>query len=1669
MDVRGRSLWLKAVPLMLCVAAEVAPTCIFAAEPHLENYFDYAYPKLTSSFYTNNFPSRVFQKTLAEAHEARRAGELRQAISQYQMAMAQYEAQFRRYPLFKAPGSTIPISYEQIIRQHIAGRIAGAQGGNLLHVSNQVEYLAEGKFRFASEPVVIAGSGNSIHVFGVGREGDVVHYRSVDSQWRPTILTSVEATGARFRVDAKHGLAAITANDRQNVFGVNNKGELIYFFNDGGRWAASNVTLEASPGARLTVLGKVAVALSQPGGVLPNTTLEVFGRSGNGSLIRFWLGTKQWQAEDITRAIGGTTPASIARPPVLGLATRNSPRRVFGTAVDGSLLVFDSLGSRWVVANLTQTVSASSSSWAGFQLASDLAAEDAEGVWGLTKDGSLARYKYAAQAQKWSAFKISPVPGAAAAVGTPLVLRDGVGPRQVLVRNRLGQLIYFSSSIPDGGTSEASWVQMNVHEANGWGFDYCIADDARIRSITDIQFYVQARGCSGQLLLFNGGFGASRWMADTVFGITGDDPLVRTEARLTSNPVSVRVPDTPSGIVHSFALTDASQLQQLETDLDSGATPSLADTQPLWDSSRGQISYSSARNLFSLYYYGRFVAPLSLADVYIEVGQYQDALNVLFRILYDRLFAEEVTSSDLVTFSSYGSGPIETVPIQTPPESQLSLFGQLHVIERDLVILRIAGAYQRWADSLFRQSLQDSALLPRARSNYIRVLAIYEPVWRQLIASSAPEQVKNINVLVRRLVIDADRQLSKIGAGRNFLGYADDYASVWSYDFLRTSALYFGSQAKQLQRDAITFLGSAEKEAEQQLLLSQSLQMARRALSLEQLRVAQEKVGLKVAKEGSALAAQRVENKKAELKDFKRSHPMATASEMGKFSVLGITVRTGDVATPNRWLSESLGYAGSVLGFSTSGLSQQRANQDMIRQMGREVEELEMARDVARLEVDRAALSVRVAEAGEKMAALDVSNKEANVQFAQGKLLTKEFWYRLTRETKERAERYLEHAIVLSWLTQQAYNFDEGLNLNVIRLDYMTSAGELGADQLLLDLDSIDQHRLVSKQEKGVSVVSVLSLRDRDPFALERLRNEGRTVFYTTQLDFDLANPGTYNRRIQKVDVSVLALVGPSGLSGTLRKSAFSLIKVRGVGGDVSSLYPDWPRYTQSRYRLRLMRNPDDTMVIGSVPGERTPQGEAKQLTGIRNLFEGHGVTGAWTLELPKSSNKFDYETIFDVLIKIEYTASYDSELKEVIELERRKLVALGELGQGNAVTLSARTDAPDALYWFQNPRNASATQRWLVMELAADQLPRNEIVQRLSELWIGVYGPTGLIPVNLRITSRAMNPNIKFDIRDGEPVITDIAATADSLRWYPAAGGTEAFREIAVAKTAGAGRVLVSDALAGLGARLADSWIVRIDVADNPDLADASGRAFDPAKINAIRDVVMRLRYDYLIPGLQSIPVRVWAEFEDGSSPASMQFISLDTPHKVESAPWVSISGVWRVSDGMLRQTNAVPGPNVISTSAKGGMWPQDFLLSVEAVIESATSIGLSMMGDQSSASDGYAIGITRIAAPELPPGRVAVTTSIFRNQQRTDCLDTTLSVDAAERQTIQATTRTFGVPGGPRTVRWYVNGVRVCELVDAAPLTNTERVKLITQGAASFDNLTVGDLTGYPDMQDP
>lgn len=119
---------------------------------------------------------------------------------------------------------------------------------------------------------------------------------------------------------------------------------------------------------------------------------------------------------------------------------------------------------------------------------------------------------------------------------------------------------------------------------------------------------------------------------------------------------------------------------------------------------------------------------------------------------------------------------------------------------------------------------------------------------------------------------------------------------------------------------------------------------------------------------------------------------------------------------------------------------------------------------------------------------------------------------------------------------------------------------------------------------------------------------------------------------------SVLALVPPT----------------EGIKSTLSTIGISWLITEDDNFRTRVVRRNPGSVALTS-PQDATGLFELQPQSKPEKLlpFESMGVDTRWEFEMPKAANQFDYDTIADVLLTIEYTALKDDGYRQQVIDER--------------------------------------------------------------------------------------------------------------------------------------------------------------------------------------------------------------------------------------------------------------------------------------------------------------------------------------------------------------------------------------------------------------------------------
>ncbi|MFJ8476351.1 neuraminidase-like domain-containing protein [Kitasatospora sp. NPDC094011] len=283
----------------------------------------------------------------------------------------------------------------------------------------------------------------------------------------------------------------------------------------------------------------------------------------------------------------------------------------------------------------------------------------------------------------------------------------------------------------------------------------------------------------------------------------------------------------------------------------------------------------------------------------------------------------------------------------------------------------------------------------------------------------------------------------------------------------------------------------------------------------------------------------------------------------------------------------------------------------------------------------------------------------------------------------------------LAAAAQQAYAFEMGDTTSFIAPDNWESgiAGLLSGERLELQLRQLEEAYL-GRNTRRLEVGQFFPLSVVDPRALVALRDTGECTFTLPELLFDVVYPGHYKRLIKSVRLTIPGVTGPY----TNVAAKLSL-----VGSEVRTAPDPAPGAL-----VALPVQPNIASAIATSTGLNDAGLFELNFRDERYLpFEGSGaVESVWKLELPAQLRAFDYDTISDVVLQINYTALDDDAFRATVESR-----VVGELTQYATSTgllrlFSLRHDFPAAWQQLTAAAGGGAGTGTTSFEVTAQHFP---------------------------------------------------------------------------------------------------------------------------------------------------------------------------------------------------------------------------------------------------------------------------------------------------------------------------------------------------------------------------
>jgi hypothetical protein len=408
----------------------------------------------------------------------------------------------------------------------------------------------------------------------------------------------------------------------------------------------------------------------------------------------------------------------------------------------------------------------------------------------------------------------------------------------------------------------------------------------------------------------------------------------------------------------------------------------------------------------------------------------------------------------------------------------------------------------------------------------------------------------------------------------------------------------------------------------------------------------------------------------------------------------------------------------------------------------------------AGLELKQLAKQFTVAKIRKGIAVLESENHQTQIDQAQcyanelqKKFTNEELYNWMKAQTFRVYEQAYQLAYEIAKQAEKCYRFELGeSNTNFIQFGYWDSAHEglLAGDRLLLALKRMEKAYL-DNRKRDYELTRHISLNQLNPLAILQLRETGACEFDIPELLFDMDHPGHYFRLIKSVSLTVPCVIGPytgvtaklTLLKNRLRQRAYAQMDYGYTGIEDSNFIHD-----------RV-----DIQSIATSSGQNDSGLFELNFRDERYLpFEGAGAISSWRLELPANFRQFDYDTIADVILHLNYTAReggdpFKEQVNQYVHTSINNwLDEVAASSEGLPRLFSLKHEFPNAFHRLLSPTGAEQSAKF---EVTQQHFPYFLAGQNLQITEATVYlKPKGTAPVSTSGLALSIN---KASISDNE------------------------------------------------------------------------------------------------------------------------------------------------------------------------------------------------------------------------------------------------------------------------------------------------------------------------------
>jgi len=315
--------------------------------------------------------------------------------------------------------------------------------------------------------------------------------------------------------------------------------------------------------------------------------------------------------------------------------------------------------------------------------------------------------------------------------------------------------------------------------------------------------------------------------------------------------------------------------------------------------------------------------------------------------------------------------------------------------------------------------------------------------------------------------------------------------------------------------------------------------------------------------------------------------------------------------------------------------------------------------DMDQLDTQTSAAQARLDSARQELAAhlQQVANAKSEDDFLRSKFTSLDLYSWMVSRLSSVYFQTYRLALDMALAAQTAYRYELDRGDQFITFDYWDNLrkGLLAGESLTLSLEQLERAYLTGNPRR-LEIEKVVSLRRQFPaeflaFKLGQGGAPGRLAFTLDESLYDFDFPGHYCRKIKSVSVSIPAVVGPyQSLNATLVQKHNTVVLKPDVGA-INYLLSKRARQTGdcSTGQGQSVDPPGaDVLRQDWVPNQQIAVSRGVEDAGVFVLdfnderylpFEGTGAVSSWELSLPPETNQLNFDSISDVVVRVQYTA----------------------------------------------------------------------------------------------------------------------------------------------------------------------------------------------------------------------------------------------------------------------------------------------------------------------------------------------------------------------------------------------------------------------------------------------